>query len=216
VISNAGASDVSTSPTHQPHVNFSPSSPIKSPSLSPSLPSEISKSSSQVDKKKKKQKEKKKKNSKMTNPPTILDVGSKQPTTINSIGSVDEVNNIKMNNLKPKFPCSLCKGDHFLRNFHGIPKFLEMWSSISSAPTGHVGDTLSNSGVMVGKKKTIVKFPCILCEGDHYSHLCPRMDEASSLLEKLQPPTGYRKISPNPLLVNGMVNLVPSLASSVD
>jgi hypothetical protein len=60
--SNApSASDVSTPPTHQPHVDFSPSSPIKSPSLSPSSPSEISKASSQVDKKKKKQKEKKKK-----------------------------------------------------------------------------------------------------------------------------------------------------------
>jgi hypothetical protein len=39
-------SDVSTPPTHQPHVEFSPSSPIKSPSLSPSSPSEISKASS--------------------------------------------------------------------------------------------------------------------------------------------------------------------------
>jgi hypothetical protein len=110
------ASDVSTSPTHQPHVEFSPSSPIKSPSLSHSLPSEISKASSQVDKKKKKQKEKKKKNLKRTKPPTISDVGSKQPATINRIGSVDEVDKIKMNNLKPKFPYSLCKGDHFLRN----------------------------------------------------------------------------------------------------
>ena len=35
--SNApSALDVSTPPTHQPHVDFSPSSPIKSPSLSPS------------------------------------------------------------------------------------------------------------------------------------------------------------------------------------
>jgi hypothetical protein len=46
--------DVSTPPTHQPHVEFSPSSPIKSPSLSPSSPSESSKASSQVDQKKKK------------------------------------------------------------------------------------------------------------------------------------------------------------------
>jgi hypothetical protein len=56
----------------------------------------------------------------------------------------------------------------------------------------------------------------MLCEGDNYSHLCPRMDEASSLLEKIQLPTGYRKISPNPSLVYGMVNPVPSLVSSVD
>jgi hypothetical protein len=114
------SSYVSTPPKHQPHVKFSPSSPIKSPSLSPSLPSEISKASSQVDKKKKKQKEKMKKNPKMTKPPTISDIGSKQPTTINSTGSVDEVDKIKMKNLKPKFHCSLCKGDHFLRDFHGL------------------------------------------------------------------------------------------------
>jgi hypothetical protein len=36
------------------------------------------------------------------------------------------------------------------------------------------------------------------------------MDEASSLLEKLQIPIGYRNISPHPLLVDGMVNTVPS------
>ena len=52
VILIVGASNVSTPPTHQPHVVFSPSSPIKAPSLSPSLPSEISKTSNQVDKKK--------------------------------------------------------------------------------------------------------------------------------------------------------------------
>jgi hypothetical protein len=56
----------------------------------------------------------------------------------------------------------------------------------------------------------------MLCEGDHYSHLFPHMDEASSLLEKLQLPTGYRKISPNPSLVDEMVNLVPSLVSLID
>jgi hypothetical protein len=56
----------------------------------------------------------------------------------------------------------------------------------------------------------------MLCEGDHYSHLCPRMDEASSLLENLQIPTGYRKISPNPSLVDGMVNLIPSPVNPVD
>jgi hypothetical protein len=58
VISNAGASDVSTPPTHEPHVDLSPSSSIRSPSISHFSPSEISKVSSQVDKKKKKQKEK--------------------------------------------------------------------------------------------------------------------------------------------------------------
>jgi hypothetical protein len=154
--------DVSTSPTHQPHVNFSPSSPIKSPSISPSSPSESSKASSQVDHKTKKQKERKKKSPKLSKAPTTSDVGSKQPITVNSTGSVDEVNKIKIKNLKPKFPCSLCKGDHFLRDFPGIPKVLEMWSSASSASVGHVDDTLSTRDVKVGKKNKSVKFPCML------------------------------------------------------
>jgi hypothetical protein len=81
------------------------------------------KASSQVDKKKKKQKEKKK-NQKGTKPPTTSNVGSKQPATVNSTVSVDEFNKIKMKNLKPKFPCSLCKGDNFLRDFPGLPKVL--------------------------------------------------------------------------------------------
>jgi hypothetical protein len=42
------------------------------------------------------------------------------------------------------------------------------------------------------------------------------MDEASSLLEKLQLPKGYRKISSDPSLVDGLVNPVPSPVSSVD
>jgi hypothetical protein len=208
--------DVNTPPTHQPHVEFSPSSPIKSPSISPSSPSESSKASSQVDQKKKKRKEKKKKNPKRTKAPTTSDVGSKKPVTVNSTGSVDEVNKIKMKNPKPKFPCSLCKGDHFLRDCPGLTQVLEMWSSMSSASVGHVDDTPSTSDVQVGKKKKTVKFPCMLCKGNHYSHLCPRMDEASSLLEKLQLPKGYRKLSSDPSLVDGLVNPVPSPVSPVD
>jgi hypothetical protein len=46
--------EFNTPPTHQHHVNFSPSSPIKSPSISLSSPSESSKVSSQVNQKKKK------------------------------------------------------------------------------------------------------------------------------------------------------------------
>jgi hypothetical protein len=56
----------------------------------------------------------------------------------------------------------------------------------------------------------------MLCKGDHYSHLFPCMDEASFLLEKLQFPNDYHKISPNPSLVDGMVNMVPSPVSLVD
>jgi hypothetical protein len=115
-----------------------------------------------------------------------------------------------MKNIKPKFPCRICKGDHFLRDFPGLPKLLEMWSSMSPSPVGHVGDTPSTSDVKVDKRYKIVKFPCMLCEGDHHSHLFPRMDEASYLLENLQLPTGYPKISPNPSLVDVLINLVPS------
>jgi hypothetical protein len=121
-----------------------------------------------------------------------------------------------MKNPKPKFPCSLCKGDHFLRDCSGIPKVLEIWSSTSLASVIHVDNTPSNSDVTVGKKKKIVKFPCMLCKGDHYSHLCPCMDEAYSLLGKLQLPKGYRKLSPNPSLVDGLANSIPSSVSPVD
>jgi hypothetical protein len=121
-----------------------------------------------------------------------------------------------MKNTKPKFPCSLCKGDPFLRDCPGLTQVLEMWSSTSSASVGHVDDTPSTSDVQVGKKKKTLNFPCILCKGNHYSHLCPRMDEASSLLEKLQLPKGYRKISSDPSLVDGLVNPVPSPVSLVD
>jgi hypothetical protein len=102
-----------------------------------------------------------------------------------------------------------------MRDFPSIPKVLEMWSSTSSA---HAGHTPSTSDVKVGKKRTIVKFPCMLCKGDHYSHLCPRMDEASSLLVKHQLLVGYHRLSPNPSLVDGMVNPVDqvvNLASSL-
>jgi hypothetical protein len=217
IISNAkSASYVSTPPTHQPHVKFSPSSLVKSPSLSPSFPSEISKASSQVDKNKKRHKEKKKKNSKITKPPTTSDVGSKQPATVNHTRGVEEVDKSTIKNPKPKFPCSLCKGDHFPRDFPSLPKVLEMCYSTSSTPIGHAGDTPSTSDVKVGKKKRTVKFPCMLCGGDHYSHLCPHMDDDSSLLEKLQFPTGYHNISPNPSLVDGLVNPVSSPVSPVD
>jgi hypothetical protein len=208
--------EVNTPPTHQPHIDFSPSSPIKSPSISPSSPSESSKASSQFDQKKKKRKEKKKKSLKRTKTPTTSDVGSKKLVTVNSTGSVDEINNIKMKNPKPKFPCIICKGDHFMRDFPSLIKVLEMWSSMSLASVGHVDDIPSTSDVQVGKKKQTVKFPCMLCKGNHYSHLCPRMDEASSLLEKLQLQKGYRKLSSDPSLVDVLVNPVPSPISLVD
>jgi hypothetical protein len=206
ILNIPNTSDVSTPPTHQPYVEFSPSSPIKSPSFPPSSPSEISKASSQDDQKKKKRKEKKKKNLKRTKPPTTSYVGSKKPTIVNSTGSVDEFNKIKIKNLKPKFPYSLCNDDEFLRDFPGLPKVLEMWSSTSSASVRHVGDAPSTSDAKVGNKRTTIKFPCMLCKGDHYSHLCPHIDKASSLLKKIQLSIDYHNISPNPSLVDGLVN----------
>jgi hypothetical protein len=146
----------------------------------------------------------------------MSDVRSKKPTTLNSNGSVNEVNKIKMKNMKPKFPCSLCKGDHFLRDFPGLPNVLEVWSSMSSTLARNVGDTPSTSDIKVCKKKTTVKFPCMLCGANHYSHLFPHMDEASSLLENLQLPISYRNISPNPSLVDGIINMVPSPFNPVD
>jgi hypothetical protein len=130
---------------------------------------------------------------------------------INCTGSVDKVDK----NPKPKFPCSICKGDHFLRDFPVLPKVLEMWYSMSSSPMGHDCDTPSASDINIGKKKRTFKFPFLLCEGDHYSHLCPHMDEASYILEKFQLPTGYHNISPKPSLVYGLVNLVPASVSLV-
>jgi hypothetical protein len=208
--------DVNEPPTHQPHIHFSPSSPIKYPSISPSSPSESSKESSQVDHKKKKRKEKKKKNPERTKAPTTSDVGSKKLVIVNSTRSVDVVNKIKMKNPKPKFPCNLCKGDHFLRDCPGLTQVLEMWSSMSLASISHVDDTSSTSDVQVGKKKKTVKFPFMLCKGNHYSHLFPHMDEASSLLEKLQLPKGYHKLSFDPSLVGGLVDPAPSPVSPVD
>ena len=46
---------------------------------------------------------------------------------------------------KPKFPCRLCKGDHFLLDCPGISKVLELWSkssdqSFSSTSGHHVDD----------------------------------------------------------------------------
>jgi len=147
---------------------------------------------------------------------TSVHVGSEQLAIVNCTGSVDKVDKSKTKNSKPKFTCRLCKGDHFLRDFLGLPKVLEMWSSMSSAPIEHASDTLSISDIKVGKKNRTVKFSCMLCEGDHYSHLFPRIDEASYLLENIQIPTGYHNISPKPSLVDGLVNRVPSSVSLFD
>jgi hypothetical protein len=92
---------------------------------------------------------------------------------------------------------------------------------LSLASEQHVDDLPSTSQDTVGKKKSRVKFPCMLCKGSNLNHLFPRMDEASKLLEDTtvsqpQLPTAYCKISLNPPVVDGMINPVPPSISLVD
>jgi hypothetical protein len=92
---------------------------------------------------------------------------------------------------------------------------------MSSSSEQHADDPPSTSHDMVGKKKSRVKFPCMLCKGSHLTHLCPHMDEALKLLEDMtvsqpQLPAAYRKLSLNPPIVDGMINPVPSSVNLVD
>jgi hypothetical protein len=236
VIPNAvSASVVSTSPQeHQPHVDPSPSSPVRSsspsslarsPSISSSSSSESSEPSNSVNKKKKKRKNKKKKIKQGSKPPTTVKHVGKQPVTVNRAGSVDDVK-ITQTTRKPKYPCRLCKGSHLLKDCPGLSKVIEAWSThprqpMSLASEQHADDLPSTSHDTVGKKKSRVKFPCMLCKGSHLTHLCPCMDEASKLLEDMtisqpQLPAAYRKLSLNPPVVDGMITPVPSPVNPVD
>jgi hypothetical protein len=236
VIPNAvSASVVSTSPQeHQPHVDPSPSSPVRSsspssiarsPSVSSSSSSESSEPSNSVNKKKKKRKNKKKKNKQGSKPPTTVKHVGKQPVTVNRAGSVDDVK-ITQTTRKPKYPCRLCKGSHLLKDCPGLSKVIEVWSTHPSQPMSlaseqHADDPPSTSHDTVGKKKSRVKFPCMLCKGSHLTHLCPCMDEASKLLEDMtvsqpQLPAAYRKLSLDPPVVDGMITPVPSPVNPVD
>jgi hypothetical protein len=114
VIPNAvSTSVVSTSPQeHQPHVDPSPSSPVRSsspsslarlPSVSSSSSSESSEASNLVNKKKKKRKNKKKKIKQGSKLPTTVKHVGKQPVTVNHAGSVDDVK-ITQTTCKPKYP----------------------------------------------------------------------------------------------------------------
>jgi hypothetical protein len=236
VIPNAvSASVVSISPQeHQPHVDPSPSSPVRSSSpswlaSSPSVPSssssESSEASNSVNKKKKKRKNKKKKIKQESKPPTTVKHFGKQPVTVNRAGSVDDVK-ITQTTRKPKYPCRLCKGSHLLKDCPGLSKVIEVWSThprqpMSSASEQHADDLPSTSHDTVGKKKSRVKFPCMLCRGSHLTHLFPHMEEASKLLEDMtvsqpQLPAAYRKFSLDPPVVDGMITPVPSLVNPID
>jgi hypothetical protein len=68
---------------------------------------------------------------------------------------------------------------------------------MSSTSEQHTDDPPSTSQDTIGKKKSRVKFPCMLCKGSHLTHLFPRMEEASKLLEDMtvsqpQLPASYR------------------------
>jgi hypothetical protein len=236
VIPNAViASVVSTSTQeHQPHVDPSPSSLVissspsslaRSSSISYSLLSESFEASNSVDNKNKKRKKKKNKNKQGYKIPTTTIHVGKQLVTINRVGSVDDVK-ITQTTRNPKYPCRICKGSHLLKDFPGLSKVIEAWSTCPRQPMlsafeQHVDDLPSTSQDIVGKKKSRVKFPCMLCRGSHQTHLFPRMDEASKFLEDMtvsQPQLlfSYRKITLDPPVVDGMINLVPSPINSVD
>jgi hypothetical protein len=88
---------------------------------------------------------------------------------------------------------------------------------MSSAYEKHVDDLPSTSHDTVGKKKSRVKFSCMLCKGSHLNHLCPCMHEASRLLEDMNVsqthlPISFQKITVYPHVVDGMINTVLSLA----
>jgi hypothetical protein len=178
-----------------------------------------------VNKKKKKRKNKKKKIKQGSKPPTTVKHVGKQPVTVTHVGSVDDVK-ITQTTHKPKYPCSLCKGIHLLKECPSLSKVIEAWSThphqpMSLASEQHADDFLSTSQDIVGKKKSRVKFPCMLCKGSHLTHLCPCMDEASKLLEDMtisqpQLPAAYHKLSLNPPIVDGMITSIPSPVNPVD
>jgi hypothetical protein len=92
---------------------------------------------------------------------------------------------------------------------------------MSSAFKQHVDDLPSTSHDNVGKNKSRVTFPCILCRGIHLTDLFHCMDEASKLLEdrivsQPQLPAAYRKLTLTPPVVDGMINPVSSWVSPVD
>jgi hypothetical protein len=229
ILNVVSASVTRTSPQeHQPHVDPSPSPPsslARSPSISSSLSNESSEASNLVNKKKKKRKIKKKKDKKGSKFPTIVKHVGKQPVAVNCVGSVDDVK-ITQTTRKPMYPCRLCQGSHLLKECPGLSKVIESWSThphqpMSSASEQHTDDLPSTSHNTIGKKKSRVKFLCMLCKGSHLTQLCPHLDEASKLLEDMtvsqpQLPAAYRKLSLNPPIVDGMITLVPSPINLVD
>jgi hypothetical protein len=144
IIPNAvSASITSTSPQeHQPHVDPSPSSPVRSSSpsslamsasVSSSSSGESSEASHPMNNKKKKIKIKKKKDKQGSKLLPIVKHVGKQLVTVNRVGSVDDVK-ITQTTHKPKYPCRLCKGSHLLKDCPGLSKVIEAWSTHPRQP----------------------------------------------------------------------------------
>jgi hypothetical protein len=236
VIPNAvNASFTRTSPQeYQPHVDPSPSSPVRSsspsllamsPSVSSSSSGESFEASNSMNKKKKKRKIKKNKYKRASKAPTTVKHVGKQPVTVSRAGSVDDVK-ITQTTRKPKYPCRLCKGSHVLKDCPGLYKVIEAWSThprqpMSLASEKHADDFQSTSRDTVEKNKSRAKFPCMLCKGSHLTRIFPHMEEASKFLEDItisqpQLPVAYRKLTLDPPIADGMINLAPSSVNLVD
>jgi hypothetical protein len=225
---------ITSTQENQPHVDPSPSSRVKYSSLSSlarssfissSSLSDIFEANNSMDKKKKKRKNKKKKNKQGSKPPTFAKHVGKQPVTINRDRSVDDVK-ITQTTPKPKYPCRICKGIHILKECLALYKVIEAWSThphqpMSLAYEQHVDNFLSTSHNIAGKKKRRAKFLCMLCKGSHLTHILPHMEEASKFLEdmtvsKPQLLAYYRKLSLNPSVVDGMINISHSLINPIN
>jgi hypothetical protein len=92
---------------------------------------------------------------------------------------------------------------------------------MSSSFEQNVDNLPSTSEDIIGKRKSTVQFPCMLCGRSHQSLLFHCIEEASKLLEDMtlsqpQLSTPYCNLTLNPPVVDGMINLVPLLVSSVD
>ena len=137
-------SSPSVPPPKQHHVDskvdLSPSTPTSMSSSSTS-PGESLDSSNQVAKKKKKKKTKKKKSPK----------GEAASITLTP-SSPPEVGPPSAPPWKVKFPCRLCKEDHFLRDCLGIPRVLEVWSQDPAHPSSS-SESHGDATLSVGKGK---------------------------------------------------------------
>jgi hypothetical protein len=199
ILNVASALVVRNSPQeHQPHVDPSPSSPVRYASpyslarssfVSSSLSSERSEASNLVDKKKKKRKDKKKTNKQGSKLPTTAEHVGKEPVTDNHTRGVDNAQ-ITQTTRKPKYPCKICKGSHLLKDFPSLSTVVEAWSTCPRQPMSpdseqNVDDLPSTRQDTNGKNKSRVKFSCWLCGGSHETRLSPHMDKPSKLLEDM-------------------------------